>query len=339
MRMPPNPFTRQAALPRGFAPMLASSGGELPPSGALWTFEPKWDGIRLVAAATAREVRLWTRNGIDRSESFPEVTDALRQMAEDRGAIVLDGEVIALDARGRPSRFGALQGRHQAAAAERPVRTAFVAFDCLADNEMPLVEFPWLVRREVLEYRLSGLPRRSAIQLGETRRGRSETLLRRAHTQGWEGIMAKRVDAAYESGQRSKSWLKLKLEHEDEFVIGGFTAPRRSRSHLGSLLLGYFDGDGALRYAGGVGTGFSESALQSVARRLAPLARATSPFADAPRLEDATWVRPALIAQVRYNEMTEAGRIRQGAFLGLRTDKNPADVRRPNAVLVRTTRM
>ena len=326
------------SLPARFAPMLAAPTGTLPDDLGGWAIEPDWDGIRVIAEVTPRGVHLWTRNGNDKAPQFPEIVAALRELAERDGALVLDGEIVALDARGRVLRFQALQGRMHAEAEETrarhsaTTRTAFVAFDLLADGNRPLTSQPWRERRAALEARIPA--RKTAIvRRGESVRcgtAAATRLFERARDEGWEGVLLKRVDAGYASGRRTPDWRKVKLEREQEFVIGGYTAPTQgaARDHLGALLVGYFDGD-ALHYAGKVGTGYTQEMLALLARKLGPLRRRTAPFVDAPRtgLGSVTWVKPVLVAQVRYNEITEAGILRQPIFLGLRDDKDARDVR------------
>ena len=325
-------------LPDRFAPMLAASAGTLPDRLADWTIEPKWDGIRVIADVSERAARLWTRNGNDKAPQFPEVAGALRALAADVGPLVLDGEIIALDPKGHPLRFQALQGRMHAESEATLARnaattTAFVAFDLLADGERPLTSLPWTERRKALEARVPAR-RSGVVRRGESVRcgtAAARKLFARARAEGWEGVLLKRIDAPYLAGRRTPDWRKVKLEREQEFVIGGYTAPTQgaARDHFGALLVGYYDARGALRYAGKVGTGYTVATLALLARKLAPLRRATSPFLDAPRAGAAqtTWVKPVLVAQVRYNEMTEAGILRQPSFLGLRDDKDAREVR------------
>jgi bifunctional non-homologous end joining protein LigD len=154
-------------------------------------------------------------------------------------------------------------------------------------------------------------------------------MLGKAKRGGWEGLIAKRLDSPYRPGARARDWLKLKLQHRAEFVVGGYTDPRRSRELIGALLLGYFDGNGALRYAGRMGGGFSRDSLRDMYRRLRPLARTTSPFADDVRTnERAHWVRPVVVVEVKFAEWTADGKLRQPIFLGVRDDKVARDVRR-----------
>ena len=319
--------------------MLAAPAGELPDRLAGWAIEPKWDGIRVIAEASARAARLWTRNGNDKAPQFPEIAEALSALARRDGPLVLDGEIVALDAKGKVLRFQALQGRMHAeledtlARNTRATRTAFVAFDLLAEGDGSLVALPWSERRRALEARVPA-GRKGIVRRGESVRcdsAAARRLFERARAEGWEGVLLKRVDAPYAAGRRTPDWRKVKLEREQEFVIGGYTAPTEgaARDHFGALLVGYYDDHGRLHYAGKVGTGYTMATLAMLARRLAPLRRATSPFVDAPRAmrTATTWVRPELVAQVRYNEMTEAGILRQPSFLGLRDDKAAGDVR------------
>jgi bifunctional non-homologous end joining protein LigD len=326
-------------LPARFAPMLAQAAGSLPDRLAGWAIEPKWDGIRVIAEVSARGARLWTRNGNDKAPQFPEIVRGLTALAAGAGPLVLDGEIVALDTRGRALRFQALQGRMHAESEETLARsaaattTAFVAFDLLADGDRPLTSLPFAERRKALEARIPAR-RNAIIRRGESVRcgsAAARKLFERARAEGWEGVLLKRVDAPYVAGKRTLDWRKVKLEREQEFVIGGFTAPTQgaARDHLGALLVGYYDARGALHYAGKVGTGYTVPMLALLARKLAPLRRPVSPFVDAPRagMSATTWVKPVLVAQVRYNEMTEAGILRQPSFLGLRDDKDARDVR------------
>jgi bifunctional non-homologous end joining protein LigD len=321
-------------------PMLASLA-DAPLVDSHLVYEPKYDGIRAIAEIAPRggAVRLWSRLGNEKTQQFPEIAAALGAWARARKQpLVLDGEIVALDARGRALRFQALQGRMHAESVETLARnaattTAFVAFDLLADGDRPLTSLPFAERRKALEARVPA--RRTAIvRRGESVRcgsAAAKKLFARARAEGWEGVLLKRLDAAYVAGRRTPDWRKVKLEREQEFVIGGYTAPTQgaARDHFGALLVGYYDDRGALRYAGKVGTGYTVPMLALLARKLIPLRRSTSPFVDAPRAGAAatTWVKPVLVAQVRYNEMTEAGILRQPSFLGLRDDKAAREVR------------
>ncbi|MFL5580471.1 MAG: non-homologous end-joining DNA ligase [Gemmatimonadaceae bacterium] len=313
--------------------MYATIGAGVPEGGG-WVFEPKWDGIRVLAHVTKRAVKLVTRNGKDKAKQFPEVVEGLRELARkaDR-VLVLDGEVVALGPRGAPARFQELQERMHVKDAAAIVRhvgatpAALIAFDLLRDGEESLLDLPWTERRRRLEARLRGrLP--AGVRLGETDRGSGVRLLARARAQGWEGIIAKRAESPYIPGARSRDWLKLKVEYRQEFVVGGWTEPRNTREHLGALLLGVFEGgrrNGAgarLVYVGHMGGGFTRAELEAMRRRLAPLERRTPPFEDPPRTnEPAHWVRPAVVVEVKFSEWTADGRLRQPIFVGVRDDK------------------
>jgi len=205
--------------------------------------------------------------------------------------------------------------------------TGFMVFDLLLDAYEVLVHEPWSVRRTRLEQRLQKRTS-SVIRLAESVHGDGKELLAQAERDGWEGIIAKRTTAPYEGGVRSRHWLKLKLEHRQEFVIGGFTDPRNSREHVGALLLGYFD-RGRLIYVGHTGGGFTRQGLQEMHSRLFPLEQSTSPFEETPKTnERAHWVKPEVVVEVKFNEWTADGKLRQPIFLGVRDDKAAAAVKR-----------
>jgi bifunctional non-homologous end joining protein LigD len=328
----PAPAKKRVTSASALEPMLASVGSELP-TGTGWTFEPKFDGIRVLAFVTERSVKLVTRNGNDKTPQFPEVAEALRALvAKVKRPLVLDGELVALN-KGEPARFQELQGRmhvKESSAIEghsRQSPTGFMLFDLLLDGDDVLVHEPWSVRRKRLEQRLRNRTT-PVVRLAESIVGDGRELLDRARTEGWEGIIAKRVDAPYEGGVRSKHWLKLKLEHRQEFVIGGYTEPRNTREHIGALLLGYFDRDRFI-YVGHTGGGFSRKGLQEMYKRLAPLEQPTSPFEEVPKTnERAHWVKPAIVVEVKFNEWTADGKLRQPIFLGVRDDKPAREVKR-----------
>ena len=330
---------RAAAPPRGrrvsmasLEPMLASVGSDIP-DGDDWTFEPKFDGIRVLAFATEKSVKLVTRNGNDKTPQFPEVAAALRGLvAKVKRPLVLDGELVALIG-GQPARFQELQGRMHVkeegaiAGHSKDSPTGFMIFDLLLDGEDVLVQEPWSERRARLELRLR--KRESAIlRLAESIQGKGDDLLARAHKEGWEGIIAKRTTAPYEGGVRSKHWLKLKIEHRQEFVIGGYTEPRNTREHIGALLLGYFD-HGRFIYVGHTGGGFTRKGLQEMYARLSKLEQPKSPFEETPKTNQrAHWVKPKIVVEVKFNEWTADGKLRQPIYLGVRDDKPATAVKR-----------
>jgi DNA ligase D-like protein (predicted ligase) len=279
-----------------------------------WVWEEKYDGIRLIALKDGRRVRLLTRNDKDRTADFPEVAAAVAALGAD--TLVLDGEVVVFDARG-VSRFALLQ-RH-AEGASPPI---YVVFDCLFARGHSLLREPLTERRARLEGEVHAGPR---LKLARRLAGDGFEAFAEAQRRGLEGVIGKAPASRYEPGVRSPSWRKVKVRAEEEFVVGGFTAPRGGRRHLGALLVGAWDGR-ALRYAGKVGTGFTEATLSALHRRLAPLARATSPFANPPRERGVTWVEPRLVAQLAFTEMTTDGKLRHPAFLGVRDDKDAREV-------------
>ena len=317
--------------PLAIAPMLASVAKEMPPDEG-WTFEPKYDGIRVLAFVAPGAAHLVTRNAKDKTKQFPEVIADLKKLiGRSKKPLVLDGEIVAL-VDGEAARFQQLQGRMHVENARSIARLSeeqpavLVAFDLLLDGDEALVNESWETRRKHLQKRF-GRKELPHVWLAESVSD-GEKMLRKAASQGWEGIIAKETDSPYQPGKRSKSWLKLKLEKRQEFVVGGWTEPRKSRKHIGALLLGYYNDDDEFIYVGHTGGGFSEKSLQDVYEELTPLERKTSPFTTTPKTnEKAHWTRPQVVVEVRYNEMTNEGKLRQPIFLGVRDDKNPKDVR------------
>jgi bifunctional non-homologous end joining protein LigD len=213
---------------------------------------------------------------------------------------------------------------------------AYVIFDILLDGDDPLINEAQHVRRaHLLQLLIPPVPH--VLRISESLSGGGDALLELARKRGWEGVIAKRVDAPYEPGRRSRNWLKLKIEHRQEFVVGGFTEPRNSREHLGAILLGYYDEAGALVYAGHTGGGFSRRTLEDMYRRLVRLERKRCPFAKEPRTNERPhWVQPRVVVEVKFNEWTSEGKLRQPIFLGVRDDKDPLSVRRePESVAKR----
>ncbi|MDB4909612.1 MAG: ligase [Gemmatimonadetes bacterium] len=313
-------------------PMLASVGTEIP-EGSDWTFEPKYDGIRVLVYATPESAHLVTRNGKDKTAQFPGIAEAVRKVASrGRRALVLDGEVVALD-QGSPARFQELQQRMHVkdasaiAGFENSAPAALMAFDILLDGNDVLVHEPWIKRRARLEKRLAK-HQSPVLRLTESEIDAGREMLARARAAGWEGIIAKRIDAPYQPGMRSRDWLKLKLEFRQEFVVGGWTEPRNTRQHIGALLLGYYD-RGRLLYAGNMGGGFDNAGLAEMYELLKPLERKTSPFEETPRpREPVHWVTPKVVVEVKFNEWTTDGKLRQPIYVGTRDDKDPRTVKR-----------
>lgn len=317
--------------------MYATLGHALPRDGG-WTYEPKYDGMRVLADVSARRVRLVTRNGKEKQAQFPEVVAALRSFAAKVGhSVVLDGEVVA---RRRKSRAGApatgefqpLQARMHLKDAGEIARLSVEApatlmvFDLLRDGRATLAARPWSERRARLEALFTSASDDAALRISESST-RGATMLARARRAGWEGIIAKRTEARYQPGARSDDWLKLKLQFRAEFVVGGFTEPRNSRPYLGALLLGAHDASGRLVYVGHTGGGFNREGLRAMRERLDRIERRASPFDVAPRTnEPAHWVAPKVVVEIKFAEWTSDGRLRQPIFLGVRDDKPARDV-------------
>lgn len=300
-----------APLPDAVVPMAATLTDERF-SDPAWLFERKLDGIRCIAIAGDGRVRLMSRNALSMDARFPRIGAALA--AGLSAPCVLDGEIVAFE--GSRTSFARLQQR-----GERPVAAFLYLFDLLHLAGHDTTRLPLRARKRLLARAVaSGGP----IRLTPHRNRDGEEFFRRACAAGWEGLIAKRADAPYTHG-RSRDWLKFKCAAEQELVIGGFTAPQGGRQELGALLLGHF-ADGRLRYAGKVGTGFTQATLRDLGARLAPLRRPDPPFVDAPRLRDATWVEPRLVAEIGFTEWTRDGRLRHPRFLGLRDDKDAREV-------------
>jgi bifunctional non-homologous end joining protein LigD len=311
--------------------MLATAG-ELPPvaQDGRWAYEMKWDGVRAITYASAGSLRVFSRNDRDVTGSYPELAGLAAALP---GPAILDGELVALDARGRPS-FAELQRRmHVTRAADvrrllAEVPVSYLVFDVLHLGGRLLLDQPWQRRRELLDaLELAAGP----WALPAYFPGAGAAALAASRAQGLEGVVAKRVDSPYEPGRRSPLWVKVKPVRTQEVVVGGWQpgAGRRAGT-IGSLLIGVPDAAG-LRYAGNVGTGFTDAILDDLSRRLRPLERPSSPFVDEvprPQAVVARWVAPVLVGEVAFGEWTRDGRLRHPSWRGLRPDKTPGDVGR-----------
>jgi len=296
-------------------PMLATLSKEMV-AGGDWVFEEKYDGVRAIAARRGSRVSLTSRTGQDLTGGFPDVVQAVRDLGDDD--LLLDGELVVFDREG-VSRFQLLQRR----GVDPRLRIVYVVFDVLRSRGRDLMRRPLEERRARL---LELVPKRSAALMpSRVLRGDGERALATAREKGWEGVIAKQRGSLYEPGARSSAWRKLKVRGESEFVVGGYTPPQGSRDEFGALLVGMFDGD-RLRFVGKVGTGYTRETLRDVGAKLRRLRVDTPPFDPAPRIREAAWVRPDLVAQLAYQEWTADGKLRQPAFLGLRTDKKPREV-------------
>jgi bifunctional non-homologous end joining protein LigD len=304
-----------------YAPMLATLAEEVP-TGRGWLYEVKWDGYRAIARVAGGEAALTSRRGNDLTARFASVRRAV-EAAVRTPDCVLDGEVCALDERGRSSFSAMQQGKP-----DTPI--VYYVFDVLEMDGEPLLELPLVERRERLE-RL--LDRRSKdVRLSETFED-GKALSEAATKEGLEGVMAKRVDSRYLPGKRTRDWLKVKTHGHQEFVIAGYTKGQGRRAgRFGSLVLGVHRGR-ELSYVGNVGTGFTEDEIDKLLRLLRPLDRDEPPFKVVPKMPkvrkgDVVWVEPKLVCEVEFAEWTHDGRLRAPVYLGLREDKSPEEVRR-----------
>ncbi|WP_288026720.1 ATP-dependent DNA ligase [Arthrobacter sp.] len=341
-----------AATPSGTArtPMLATLGtGADLDGGSEWSLEFKWDGIRALVTVSGGSATLTSRNGNDLTDVYPELAAELAE-ALPADSAVLDGEIVALDASGRPD-FGVLQTRMKLsrpaevrrAAQRTPVH--YLAFDILDIGGTPTTGHEFAKRRALLEELMGGLPAikataakgtrllddASSVQLSPIIPGTLKSAMASSRKLGLEGLMAKRTDSPYREGRRSPSWIKLKHDRTQEVVVGGWRDGKGARAGtVGSLLVGVPDADGRLTYAGRVGSGFSERELTELGHTVRGLARKTTPLAGVPKADavDAHWVTPKLVGEVAYTEWTGSGRLRHPVWRGWRLDKDASDVAR-----------
>ena len=300
--------------PRGSQAMKATLTQERF-SDPAWIFERKLDGIRAVSVRRGPDdVALWSRNDLSLNRRYPEIATALADAAD--VPFAADGEIVAFD--GAATSFARLAQRGRT-----HVPVFYYVFDLLWLDGHDLRALPLRTRKRLLR---AALNVSDPIRLTTHRNEAGEALYAQACRKGWEGVIAKRADSPY-SERRSRDWLKFKCEQGQELVIGGYTAPRGSRTEFGALLLGYYDGDG-LRYAGKVGTGFDRATLREIGAELRRRAITEPPFADATQIRErgVTWAAPELVAQVAFTEWTGSGRLRHPRFLGLRNDKPAAKV-------------
>ncbi len=330
-RMDPPQDPGREPMPSGVQPMMACLG-KLPSKESDFAFELKWDGVRALAHCETGRIRLESRNLRDITSQYPEVTRGLREAMGSREAL-LDGEVVAFDDIGRPD-FQRLQRRmhlgSESAVRRRMADTpvTFMVFDVLYAEGHPLLELPYLDRRKVLEALELKDP---AIQVPANHVGDGRSLLDLTRERDLEGLVAKRLDSRYVSGGRSKAWIKVKNVRTAELVIGGWLPGQGGRANtLGALAVGYHEkpGDEGLRYAGRVGTGFTETTLSDLMRILEPLRTTSSPFTGRKPPKEAIFVEPSLVATVEFREWTQAATLRAPSFKGLRDDIDPAEVTR-----------
>jgi bifunctional non-homologous end joining protein LigD len=322
------------AFPSFIEPMKARLVAK--PPGGRWLYEIKLDGFRTLAFVKSGSLQLLSRNEKDFSRRFPQIQNAVEEL--DLQDAIIDGEIVALDSQGRSS-FQLLQAYDLG---EEKPPLFYYAFDLLRFEGRDLTRSPLIERKDLLKKVLIDAPEK--VRYCSNLKGDVSRLLKEAQLLGLEGLIGKRADSIYEPGRRSGAWIKLKLLHEQEFVIGGFTDPEGSRKHFGSLLVGYFNQD-ALFCAGRVGTGFNDALLDSLAGKLNPLAIRACPFENLPEkhagrygagitandMKRCHWVKPRLVCQVKFFEWTRDGKLRQPVFIGLREDKPAGEVMRETA--------
>jgi bifunctional non-homologous end joining protein LigD len=316
-------------------PMLATLA-EPPLEGPGLVYEPKYDGIRALVHVPpkndAKGTRLWSRLGNEKTAQFPSIVKALEPVRRGlTGPLLIDAELVALDERGDPAGFQRLQGRihlsdaHDVDLSDRAQPVALIAFDLLRDGDEDLRGLPLTERRARLDRRITRHLSQT-LRLSEQAAGDGHALNARALKEGWEGLIVKEARAPYQSGRRSPTWRKKKLVQQQEFIVGGWTEPRQTRQHFGALLLGVRDESG-LRYVGHTGTGFDQKELTRVSALLKARAIDRTPFSTPIKSNERPhWVRPDLVAQVRFTEWTADGKLRHPVYLGLRDDKKASEV-------------
>ena len=318
------------AVPRFVEPMKCRLMERLPEAEE-WVYEIKFDGYRGVAIKNKKKVELISRNGKSLAGKFPEVAEALGKLRCEQ--LVLDGELVALDGKGR-SAFQLLQ-----TSGETPANLFYYAFDILHVNGRDVTGLPLMKRKALLKTVLQD--QSECIRFSDVLPGSAEELEAAMRPMGLEGLIAKKRDSRYEPGQRSGAWVKFKWGYEQEFVIGGYTDPEGSRPYFGSVVVGYYEGK-RLLFAGKVGTGFNAKLLKSLYDKFQKIRVEKCPFANLPergagltagQMKFCKWIEPRLVCQVRFTEWTRDGHLRQPVFLGLREDKSAAEVVReaPNS--------
>jgi bifunctional non-homologous end joining protein LigD len=336
-RMEPPSDPAREPMPEHVLPALAIASADLPRSEREWSFEVKWDGIRAIAYAQPGRLRLESRNLRDISSGYPELRGLIGELGMREA--VLDGEIVAFDDTGRPS-FERLQSRMNVSSPSAVRRLAattpvlYAIFDLLYLEGRSLMALPYERRRETLESLGLGGPawRVPAVHLGA-----GAQLLEATRAQGLEGVVGKRLDSRYEPGRRTRAWVKIKHTLRQELVICGWLPGEGRRTErIGALLMGVGEPGGELRYAGRVGTGFTDRTLAALAERLAPLRRDSSPFAATPKLpRNAVFVEPSVVAEIEFKEWTSDGVMRAPSYKGLRDDKQAVEVVREAPVLER----
>jgi bifunctional non-homologous end joining protein LigD len=323
---------KEAAAPGPeLRPMLVSTAEDLP-TGADWVYEQKLDGVRVLAFVDKDGVALVSRLGKDKTRQFPEFAAPLQKLAQTlKGPLILDGEITAVDPKGQPLGFQTMMGRihlDDEAAVQSEIKATplvFFIFDILLHGQDNLLTETWTTRREILEKVMKSNKNKllHLVPYSED----PEEMQQRSEQEEWEGLIAKDRNSLYQAGLRTKTWWKWRTLKREEFIIGGWTEPKGSRELIGSLLLGYYDADKKLQYAGHAGSGFTRKTLAEVHRVLKKLEQSRSPFTGKVETNSpAHWVKPEVIAEIRFKEWTADRKLRQGIFLGIRDDKRPEDI-------------
>ncbi|WP_206513747.1 non-homologous end-joining DNA ligase [Pseudoflavitalea rhizosphaerae] len=301
-------------------PMLASLEDH-PFDNDEWIFEMKWDGYRAIAEWKKKKLKLYSRNGLSFVQKYPPVAEAITKIKHD---CVLDGEIVVLNEEGRP-RFQMLQEYEQDP--RYPIH--YYVFDLLFLNGKDIRHLPLLDRKELLKKLLSSY-KGDVIRYSDHVAGSGKKFFQHIKKLDFEGMMAKKSDSEYYSGARTREWLKIKHHNNQEAVIAGFTAPRRSRKYFGALILGEFKGR-RLQYIGHTGTGFTHEKLKELWDLMQPLMTAQSPFSEKIKVNaPVSWIRPELVCEVKFTEQTKEGILRHPVFLGLREDKAASAVIKNN---------
>ena len=313
------PGARKAAMPGFIPPQLATLESKAP-NGDQWLHELKFDGYRMLCHLNGAQVRFWSRNEKDWTHKFPRLAKAIKEFPATKA--ILDGEVVAVDAKGRAS-FQKLQQAMKSGDAG----FVFHIFDLVYIDGVNLTRTPLLERKKLLATLFESVSGKSPLRYSDHVAGNGPQFFKQACQYGIEGIVSKLADSFYES-TRTRSWLKVKCIKRQEFVIAGFTLSDKDLPGFGALILGVYD-KGELVYAGRAGTGFSIKQRLDLRKKLDGLVRSSSPFAEKPkdpRLKRAVWVTPKLVGEVAFTEWTDDGSVRHPSFQGLREDKKAKDV-------------